>query len=79
MGFSDRIERLFSSGRMRVAKPDTGYFRHIEDELDLKPEEILFVDDYAENIEAARGCGWQVHHFAEDGHKALADRMAAIL
>jgi putative hydrolase of the HAD superfamily len=79
MGFSDRIERLFSSGRMKVAKPDFGYFQHVQEELGLKPEEILFVDDYAENIEAATACGWQVHHFPEDGHNDLAERLSVIL
>jgi FMN phosphatase YigB (HAD superfamily) len=39
----------------------------------------LFVDDYAENIDAAAACGWQVHHFPEDGHSSLAAKLAAIL
>ena len=28
------------------------------------PEAMLFIDDNAANIEAARKEGWQVHHFA---------------
>ncbi len=79
MGFAARVERLFSSGRMGVAKPDPAYFRAIEAELALAPEQILFVDDYAENVEAAAACGWQVHHFSEDGHRELARRLAEIL
>ncbi len=79
MGFAARVEKLFSSGRMGVAKPDAAYFRAIEKDLDLAPEQILFVDDYAENIEAAAGCGWQVHHFPEDGQAELAARLSAIL
>lgn len=79
MGFSDKIERLFSSGRMKVAKPDQAYFKHVEKELGLEPEQILFVDDYAENIEAAADLGWHVHHFSENGHDELADRLKIIL
>ncbi len=79
MGFSARVEKLFSSGRMGVAKPDGAYFEAIQSELGLKPEEILFVDDYADNIEAAANCGWQVHHFPEDGHDDLRDRLAVVL
>ncbi len=79
MGFSTRVEKLFSSGRMGVAKPDAEYFRAIEKELGLSGAEILFVDDYAENIDAAQSCGWQVHHFPEDGHGDLRDRLSAIL
>ncbi len=79
MGFAARVEKLFSSGRMGVAKPDPGYFRMIEDELALEPEQILFVDDYAENVKAAAACGWQVHHFPEDGHEELRERLTVIL
>ena len=79
MGYGARIEKLYSSGRMGVAKPDARYFRAIEDDMCLNPEEILFVDDYRNNVEAAASCGWQVHHFPEDGHADLAQRMAVIL
>lgn len=79
MGFGDRVERLFSSGRMGVAKPDVAYFQTIEAELCLSGAEILFVDDYADNIAAAERCGWQVHHYPEDGHADLQDRLAVIL
>lgn len=79
MGFSGRIEALFSSGRMKVAKPDAGYFRHIEQVLGLDPHEIMLVDDYRENIDAAEACGWHVHHFPEDGHLELSERLEPIL
>ncbi len=79
MGFSRHVDAVFSSGRMKVAKPDAGYFRHIETALGLMPHEILLVDDHVENIEAAEACGWHVHHFPENGHGALADRLRPIL
>ncbi len=79
MGYSTRIEKLYSSGRMGVAKPDAAYFRAIERDMDLAPEQILFIDDFRENIDAAASCGWQVHHFPENGQGALADRLSAIL
>ncbi len=79
MGFAARVERLFSSGRMGVAKPEQAYFRAIERALGLRPEQIFFVDDYAENVEAAAACGWQVHHFAENGQAELRARLSAIL
>lgn len=79
MGFGERIEKLFSSGRMGAAKPDAAYFRTIQEEMGLKPEEILLVDDYGKNIDGAAACGWQVHHFPENGHADLAQRLAVIL
>jgi len=79
MEFGNRVERVFSSGRMKVAKPDHGYFRFIEDTLRLEPHEIMLVDDYAENTEAAKACGWHVYHFPENGHGGLAAELAEIL
>ncbi|MFV2002990.1 MAG: HAD family hydrolase, partial [Paracoccaceae bacterium] len=79
MGYGARVEASFSSGRMGAAKPDAAFFKSIEAELGLEPSQILFVDDYSKNIDGAVACGWQVHHFAEDGHDELHERLAAIL
>ena len=79
MGYGARVEKLYSSGRMGVAKPDAAYFRAIEADLGLVPEQILFVDDYRQNVDAAAACGWQVHHFREDGHVEMLDRLRGIL
>lgn len=79
MGYSKRVEKLFSSGRMGVAKPDPAYFRAIENDLELEPHQILFVDDFKQNIDAAKACGWQVHHFPENGQNELIERLAEII
>jgi len=39
------MDRIFAARRMRVAKPDPGYFRHIEQVLGVAGEEVLLVDD----------------------------------
>lgn len=72
MGFDAHVERIFAAGRMKIAKPDTAYFAHIEDELQAAPASILLVDDMHENILAARRRGWQAFHFTEGAHDALA-------
>lgn len=66
LGFVDRMERIFSSGQLGVAKPDEDFFDAISDELSVEPQDLLLIDDTAENCEAADACGWQVHWF--DGH-----------
>jgi putative hydrolase of the HAD superfamily len=71
MGFAGRVERIFSAGRMGIAKPDTEYFAHIERELDVAPEALLLVDDMEENVLAARSRGWQAFHFHEGAHDLL--------
>lgn len=72
MGFGVHLDRIFAAGRMKVAKPDTAYFAHIETELDVAPERILLVDDMHENILAARSRGWKAFHFTNGSHSALA-------
>jgi len=79
MGYGARVEKVYSSGRMGVAKPDLGFFRAIEKDTGLAPDQILFVDDYRQNTDAASACGWQVHHFPEDGHAELRHRLRAVL
>ena len=79
MGYGARIEKLYSSGRMGVAKPDAAFFRAIEADLGLAPDQILFVDDYRQNVDGAAACGWQVYHFREDGQADLLDWMSGIL
>lgn len=75
MGFDAHMERIFAAGRMKIAKPDTAYFAHIEDELQIDPAALLLVDDMHENVLAARGRGWQAFHFTEGSHDALADAL----
>ena len=79
MGFARQMDAVFSSARMKVAKPDAGYFRRIEEALELDPHQILLVDDHAENVAGAEACGWHVHHFPESGHAALSERLRPIL
>lgn len=71
MGFGDLVERIFAAGRMGIAKPDTDYFAHIEEALQLAPENFLLVDDMEENVTAARSRGWQAFHFTEGAHDRL--------
>lgn len=79
MGYGARVEKLYSSGRMGVAKPDAAFFRAIEADLGLAPDQILFVDDYRDNVDGAAACGWQVYHFPEDGQADLQDWLSDIL
>lgn len=78
MGFHAHVERIFAAGRMKIAKPDTAYFAHIEDELQVAPGALLLVDDMHENILAARARGWQAFHFTEGSHGALAAALGVV-
>ena len=71
LGFGARVEHIFASGRMGVAKPDTEYFRTVTTALKVDANEILFIDDLTENIVAAKAFGWQVMHFTDETRDKL--------
>ena len=57
------FDQLFLSYEMGCSKPDVAIYKKITQELQVKPEQILFFDDKAENIEGARKAGWQAEIF----------------
>ncbi|MEM9320740.1 MAG: HAD family hydrolase [Pseudomonadota bacterium] len=65
MGFASRVEKVFASGRMGVAKPDAAYFEAIETWSGVVPARILLVDDSLQNVETVQARGWQGFHFTD--------------
>lgn len=55
---------LALSGRMGCAKPDPAAFHHCVAGFPADPHDILFVDDRAENVDAARAVGLRGHVFS---------------
>ena len=69
-----RIERFnlrrefdvfFSSCFVRIRKPDEGIYRLALDVTQRRPEECLFIDDRALNLECARQLGMRTIHFQD--------------
>jgi 2-haloacid dehalogenase/putative hydrolase of the HAD superfamily len=60
-----RFAGIVVSGHEGVLKPDAAIFRIAIDRFGLVPEETLFVDDSARNIDGARALGFLVHRFEE--------------
>ena len=71
MGFGARVERVFASGRMGVAKPEDGFFEAIEEWAGVAPGRILLIDDSAANIAAAHRRGWNGFHFTDETRHRL--------
>ena len=71
MGYGRHVERIYSSGRLGVAKPDPAFFEHIADDLGVAADRLVLIDDSARNVAAALALGWQAFHFAEAAHDAL--------
>ncbi|WP_349363960.1 MAG: HAD family phosphatase [Roseitalea porphyridii] len=53
------------SGRVRVIKPDPAIYDLHTRTFDLDPEATLFIDDNADNVDAARAFGWNAVRFKD--------------
>ncbi len=73
--FLHRFDRDFISGHMKTIKPDPNIYQMLEEASGLSGPDLIFTDDRADNIAAARARGWQTHHF--DGPQGWADRLVA--
>ncbi|WP_159978701.1 MULTISPECIES: HAD family phosphatase [unclassified Novosphingobium] len=63
----DLFGDIVVSGDEKIAKPDARIFDLAARRFGHAPAAMLFIDDNAANIDAARTLGWQVHHFHEAG------------
>lgn len=53
-------ESIFISAEVRVAKPDTLLFRHVEQQLGMTANQMIYVgDSYENDIVGAKNAGWQ--------------------
>ena len=69
------FDDIFISGEIKLAKPDPKIFQHVIAVLESDPSTLIFVDDFIENIEAAREAGINAIHFRsrEQALNELAD------
>ena len=70
-GFFDGATGLFLSYQVGARKPNAEIYRHMLDDLGVKGEQCLFLDDLAKNVEAARAAGTQAHQFIPENHAAI--------
>lgn len=75
----DRFRDIVVSGHERLIKPDHAIFRLAERRFGHAPATMLFIDDNAANVAAARDCGWQAHHFAAAAPLAAELRSAGLI
>ncbi|HET9159260.1 MAG TPA: HAD family phosphatase [Caulobacteraceae bacterium] len=61
----DHFHDVVVSAAERLLKPDPAIFEVVLQRAGLDPHQLLFVDDSAPNIEAARAMGFDVHHFTD--------------
>lgn len=57
------FKKIFSGGDLGLKKTDPKSYEALAREIHLKPEEILYIDDKQENLDAAKKAGFGVVHF----------------
>ena len=65
LNFESLFHRPFYSYRMGFRKPDPEIFRLLISQTGIEPGSAVFIDDLAENIEAARNTGLKAIHLSE--------------
>lgn len=67
--FEQCFEAFYLSQKVSMRKPEPEIFRFVMESHDLKPSEILFIDDTKENTDAAAELGihtWNINPAKED-------------
>jgi 2-haloacid dehalogenase len=57
------FQDIVVSGVEKIVKPDPAIYHLAARRFGHAPGAMLFIDDSKPNVEAARQCGWQAHHF----------------
>lgn len=72
-----RLERVFYSSSVGWSKPSKHFFRHVEKEIEARPDQILIVGDTIENdFLGPIRCGWQAILF--DPHQRSPNRQPRV-
>jgi FMN hydrolase / 5-amino-6-(5-phospho-D-ribitylamino)uracil phosphatase len=59
-----RFERIIASHHLGVRKPDRAFYERLVATVEVAADEVCFVDDRHDNVEAARQAGLRAHRFA---------------
>ncbi|MDZ7843440.1 MAG: HAD family phosphatase [Anaerolineales bacterium] len=57
------FDQIFISAEIKLAKPDDRVYQYIIHQLEGEPGEMVFLDDFEENVKAARQNGINAIHF----------------
>ncbi len=59
------LRDIVISAETAIMKPDPRIYAQACERFGLEPEQAIFIDDSAKNIEGARALGFHVHHFTD--------------
>lgn len=75
MGFDQLFDKCFISSELGCMKPQPEYFREVAKKIGAEPDQIIFIDDQQNYLDAASASGWQTILFndAQDAHNRIAE------
>lgn len=62
-GVADAFDLIVVSSSEKIMKPDAAIFERTLARLGIRPEEAVFIDDFAHNVEGARAVGMHAIHY----------------
>lgn len=74
-----KYQRVYLSYQEKMAKPNLDIYQKVQQESGVLPEEIVFVDDKAENLVAPQSLGWQTVLFDRLQAEAGVARIKSLL
>ena len=60
--FGNVFDNIYISANMNAIKPDSEFYNNILKDLNISPDEMLFLDDSERNIVGARECNIKTIH-----------------
>jgi putative hydrolase of the HAD superfamily len=57
------VDCYIISAEEKMMKPDPAFFQLACERLGVKPQEMVFVDDFIRNVNGARAVGIEAYHF----------------
>lgn len=72
-------KEVVQSCLLGLIKPENEIYHHAQKKAKVPHENILFIDDYEENIKAAKELGWSTVHFETDNPAKSIKEISSIL
>lgn len=59
------FDQIFTSAAAGMRKPELAFYRHVLDHIGLRGDQVVFIDDKKENVQAARALGIRGQTFGQ--------------
>lgn len=74
---AEHVDGIFYSARLGARKPDPEFFARVQAEVHVRGDEMLLIDDSAQNVQAAQQAGWRALHWTRQSSPGIVRTMCA--